>query len=114
VAAQPPLQHPIVEVNARIDVCIRTTASGEKLLWTMLSVLFAVGIFVFIYGVYTQSKLLVGASMGAQGVCTWPVVRLIQLHRRKIALSVIPAITALLSPRDAAREIHLLVQRLLE
>jgi hypothetical protein len=80
----------------------------------MLSVLFLAGVFVLIYGVYTQSKVLIGASMGAQGACTWPVVKLTQLHRRKIALSVIPAITALLSPRDAARELHLLVQRLLE
>lgn len=80
----------------------------------MLSVLFTAGIFVLTYGVYLQSKLLICASMGAQGACTWPVVKLSQLHRRKIALSVIPAITALLSPRDAAREIHLLVQRLLD
>jgi hypothetical protein len=108
VSTQPQIR-PIGEVNLRIDACIKATAVGERLLWGLLSVLFLVGIFVLVYGVYFQSKLLICASMGASGTCTWPIVKLTQLHRRKIALSVIPAITALLSPRDAAREIHLLV-----
>jgi hypothetical protein len=57
---------------------------------------------------------LVGTSIGATGLSSWPILKLIQLYRRKIALSVIPAITALLSPADAAREVHALIKSLLD
>lgn len=113
MSTQPPTR-PIADVNSRIDACIKANATHEKLLWAILSILFLVGIFVLGYGVYVQTKWLIGIGLGADGLCTWPVLKLIQLYRRKIALSVIPAITALLSPRDAAREIHLLIQRLLD
>jgi hypothetical protein len=74
----------------------------------------ATGLFVLVYGVLHDMRYLVAASMGATGLNSWPTVKLIQLYRRKIALSVIPGITALLSPADAAREIHSLVRSLLD
>jgi hypothetical protein len=109
-----PQTRPIDDVNSRIDACIKATAPGERLLWCVLVFMFLAGIFVVVYGVYTSNKYLTGIGVGANGLCTWPIIRLIQLHRTKLALSVIPGITALLAPRDAAREIHLLVKRLLD
>jgi hypothetical protein len=106
--------HSIQLVNDRIDHCIRSTSGYEKVLWTILIIMFCAGIFLLGYGAYEGKRYLMGVAIGANGVICWPIARLIQLHRRKVALSVIPAITALLSPKDAARELHLLVARLLD
>ena len=112
--ATQPQARPFADVNSRIDNCLQTTASEGTVLWVILCLMFLVGVFVVIYGALNANKYLVGAGVGASGLCTWPVLRLIQLHQRKIALSVIPTITALLSPRDATREIHLLIVHLLD
>lgn len=76
--------------------------------------MFVVGISVLIYGVIKDKSSLIAFSLGETGIIAWPITRLIQLHREKVALSVIPAIASLLSPGDAAHEIDLLVKRLLD
>jgi hypothetical protein len=72
------------------------------------------GLSVLFYGIWNGNRYLIGLSLGESGLTSWPVIKLIQLYRRKVALSVIPAMTALLSPRDAAREIHSLIEKLLD
>ena len=104
----------IEDVNGRIDQCVRDNLAPERLLWAVLTLMVLAGLFALIYGVLHDIRYLVAGSVGATGLTSWPVLKLIQLYRRKIALSVIPAITSLLSPRDAAREIHSLVQDLLD
>jgi len=108
------LGHPIEDVNKRIDRCIKADAPAERVLWGLLTVMFGTGLFVLIYGVLHGNSSLIGFSLGTNGLCIWPILRLIKLHGRKTALRVIPSITALLSPRDAAREIHSLVKHLLD
>lgn len=105
---------PIEDVNDRIDRCIKADGAGERVLWCILILMVCVGLFVLLYGVWHDNHYLIGASLGANGLSTWPIIRLIQLHRRKTALRVIPSITALLSARDAAREIHALIRLLLD
>lgn len=104
----------IADVNSRIDHCVQDNAAGERILWLILSFLTLTGVLLVTYGVVKHNGYLVAGGLGEDGIISWPMLRLIQLYRRRIALSVIPAITALLSPRDAAREIHALVTRLLE
>jgi hypothetical protein len=102
------------DVNARIDKCITDSSVYERILWGVLSLMFLAGLSILTYGVIKSDRMLMSVSLGETGVTTWPIARLIQLHRRRIALASIPTITSLLSPRDAAREIHLLVQHLLD
>lgn len=102
------------DVNARIDKCVRDASGLELALWILLSLMMVVGLFALVWGVLRGNHYLVSASVGATGLNTWPAVRLIQLHRRRVALSVVPAITALLTPKDAAREIHSLIRVLLD
>lgn len=104
----------IDEVNARIDKCVQDNAAPECVLWVVLTLMVLVGLFALIFGVLHSNRLLIGGSIGTTGLTSWPVLKLIQLYRRKIALSVIPAITALLSPADAAREVHALIKSLLD
>jgi hypothetical protein len=73
-----------------------------------------VGIGAAVYGLVVGKLYLIGAGVGETGIACWPIRTLIQLYRRRIALSVIPAITSLLTQRDAAREIHALVEHLLD
>jgi len=86
----------------------------ERILWGVLGIMVVAGLSILLYGVFRSDRLLIGISIGETGFTIWPINNLILLHRRKIALAVVPAITSLLSPRDAAREIHLLVQHLLD
>jgi hypothetical protein len=104
----------IEQVNGRIDKCVKDSAVFERVLWVILSLVLFVGLSVLIYGALQGSKLLIGLSVGETGVTVWPVTTLIKLHRRRIALAVVPEITVLLSPRDAAREIHALIALLLD
>jgi hypothetical protein len=104
----------IEDVNSRIDHCIKAYSGLEKLLWAVLTTIFLAGLVVLFYGVWRADRVLMGLAAGGNGLCCWPTLKLIQLHRRKVALGVIPAITALLSRRDAAREIHSLVKNLLD
>jgi len=104
---------PINDVNARIDRCLREALIYERILWSVLALLILVGLSILGYGVFQHDRILMAVSTGETGLTFWPIRNLIQLHRRRIALSVIPAITSLLSPRDAAREIHSLVEHLL-
>ncbi len=73
-----------------------------------------VGLSILSYGALHGDRVLIGISTGETGFAVWPIRLLIQLHRRKIALSVVPALTSGLSGRDAAREIHALIQHLLD
>lgn len=104
----------VEEVNGRIDKCVKDNSIYEGILWAVLGLMILVGLSILIYGVLHRDRYLIGLSVGETGLTVWPITKLIQLHRRKIALSVIPAITSLLSPRDAAREIHALIQHLLD
>lgn len=111
----PEIIHPTIdEVNQRIDKCVKDNRTYERILWSVLGLMLLVGLSIVVYGVLHDDRLLIGVSVGETGFTIWPIRNLIQLHRRKIALAVIPAITSLLSPRDAAREIHLLIQHLLD
>ncbi len=94
------------DVNTRIDKCLNDNFVYECIFWGVLSVMFLAGISILIYGAFQKDRLLMSISLGEAGVTTWPISKLMQLHRRKIALAAIPTITSLLSPRDAAREIH--------
>ena len=107
-------QSSVGDVNARIDECVKNNLVYERALWGVLGLMIVVGLLILIYGAIRGDRLLITISLGETGVATWPITKLIQLHRRKIALAVIPTITSLLSPRDAAREIHLLVEHLLD
>jgi hypothetical protein len=102
------------DVNARIDTCLKDNRIYERIFWVVLSVMFLAGISILVYGAFQRDRLLISISLGETGITTWPITKLMQLHRRKIALAAIPTITSLLSARDAAREIHLLVQHLLD
>lgn len=114
-ASYAPLQPiQIDDVNRRIDKCVTDNSAGEKTLWIVLIVLVATGLFVLAYGIWRDNRYLIGISVGESGLTIWPVMKMIQLYRRKVALSVIPTIAALLSARDAAREIHSLIEKLLE
>lgn len=104
----------IDDVNTRIDKCVKDNSAPERLLWVILTLMVFVGLFTLVYGVLHDNHYLIGASLGTTGLTSWPTLRLIQLYRRKIALAVIPGITALLSPADAAREIHSLIKALLD
>jgi hypothetical protein len=104
----------IGDVNGRIDQCIKDNSAPELLLWVVLTLMVLAGLFALVYGVLHDIRYLAGGGVGATGLTSWPVLKLIQLYRRKMALSVIPAITALLSPADAAREIHALIKSLLD
>lgn len=105
---------PIEDVNGRIDKCLRENSKYEHALWAALLLTLAVGLSVLLYAALHLSRMLMGLAAGDAGLAYWPTNKLIQLHRRKLALSVVPAITSLLSRRDAAREIHSLVARLLD
>jgi hypothetical protein len=102
----------VEDVNTRIDDCVRTHAIWEKILWGVLTFMVLVGIAAFSYGLTRDNNYLIGLSVGETGLVTWPTLRLIELYKRRVALSVVPAISAMLSERDAAREIHALIQML--
>jgi hypothetical protein len=105
---------PFEDVNTRIDRVIREHGSKEQQLRGLLVVMFTIGIAILIYGIVERDRYLIGLSIGVNGLMCWPLIRLERLYRRTIALAVVPQITALLSPQDARREIHALIQRLLE
>src|ERR1700760_3618418 len=88
---------PIGDVNERIDRCIAADAVREWILWGILIVMFCVFLCVLFIGIWQKNNYLISGSLGANGLSVWPILRLIQLYRRKIALRVIPSITALLS-----------------
>jgi len=79
----------------------------------LLTLMFFSGLAALFYGIWKGNNYLVGASLGDSGLAYWSILKLIRLHRSRLALSVVPAITAMLSPRDAAREIHSLIEHLL-
>ena len=110
----PPGNAPLDDVNARIDRVIHDHQAKEKQLRGLLIAMFIVGLGVFLYGVLQNNRYLIGLSIGVNGLMCWPIIRLERLYRRTVALAVVPQITALLSPRDASREIHALITRLLE
>jgi len=114
VGSGPQQAFSIDEVNGRIDRCLRENAIYERILWAVLGLMIAVGLSILVYAVLRSNQWLIGICVGETGLTVWPIGKLIQLHRRKIALSVIPGITSLLTARDAAREIHALVQHLLD
>jgi hypothetical protein len=111
-----PLQFPpsIDDVNGRIDKCVKENAIFERVLWVILVLMILIGVVVLFFGMLQRDKFLIGLSVGETGLTVWPVTSLIRLHKRRIALMVVPEITILLSPRDAAREIHSLIEILLD
>lgn len=114
ISGGPLIVHSIDEVNGGIDKCLKDNSRLEAVLWAVLILMMLVGLSVLGYGIFQGNKWLVGISVGETGLGVWPVRSLIRLHKRRIALVVVPEITVLLSPRDAAREIHALIQLLLE
>jgi hypothetical protein len=108
-----PSGDPVGGVNARIDQVVADSASRQTELRVLLILMFVVGIGVFIYGIWKENSYLIGLSIGIDGLMCWPLIRLENLYRRTIALKVVPQITALLSPRDASKELCALIEHLL-
>lgn len=104
---------PFDDVNARIDHVIAESASRQNELRGLLISMFLLGVGVLIYGIWQRNAYLIGISVGIEGLLCWPIIRLEDLYRRTIALKVIPQITALLSPRDASKELCALIEHLL-
>ncbi len=104
---------PIQDLNSRIDECVKRHSVWEVLLWIVLILVAGIGVYVLIYGVQHGNNYLIATSAGEASLITWPILKLIKLYRLRIALTTIPAISANLSRRDAAKEIHALVQALL-
>ncbi|MGH9688450.1 MAG: hypothetical protein ACRD5K_15310 [Candidatus Acidiferrales bacterium] len=114
MAASAAQQALIDAVNNRIDKCVKDNSTYERILWAALALMLLVGLSILGYGVFHLDRLVISVSVGETGITIWPIRSLIKLHRGKMALEVIPAITSVLSPRDAAREIHALIQHLLD
>jgi hypothetical protein len=104
----------IEDVNARIDRVIQENGAQLRELRRVLFVMFFAGLAVLLYGIVKTDRYLIALSMGVNGLTCWPIIRLERLYRRTIALAAIPQITALLSTRDANRELCALIRRLLE
>ena len=104
----------IESVNGRIDKCVKDSNPYEIALWIILITMIVIGIVVLLYGVIHRNIAVAGLSLGDTGLMVWPFRSLTRLHRRRIALIVIPEITMLLSPGDAAQEIHSLIEDLLD
>jgi len=105
---------PFEGVNSRVDQVVAESASRLVELRILLILVFVLGIGVLVFGLWKNNPYLIGLAIGVDGLMCWPVIRLELLYRRTIALRVIPQITALLSPRDASKELCALIEHLLE
>lgn len=98
----------------RIDQVLRDNRRVETLFIVLASVLFLLGIAVFIVALAIREFIWASPSVITTALLYWPMNQIRRIRRENIALATAPVLIERLPPAEAAAQIQRMLEKLFE
>ena len=102
----------IDDALTRIDRVLNTNRQTVWHVVSMASVIFVLGVSLFVVGIKTGDWKILTPSAVITGLLYWPIDKILRIRKENIELAVVPALVRTLPPEKAAEEIVKLIEKL--